>query len=371
MEPILYDSDSSYFLYINFAFFSPRNIIFFLQPVLLILYLQGLYSATHQNQPQNIQQQQQVQESPKKKFTPPSIPGSHPHSKHVYEQLLYWEPVNFQTGDLLKIKEKLLSNIKKHSNTINNEELNILNEIFSSLESKSSINQNNNNSKINALIERISNSLPYDDIFPFLDLVRLMVLHNTEVARYLTNEGFQTFSLLLKKLTDQSSSKAARIMILRLAANILATDRDIGLNVVSNNEKFKIFLDGFVNGINVKDDNQTKAASAVLVYNISLYLPFSQITADSDETTQCISSIVHHLPQESDRETQYTLLMALGHLLYGNDDGVSIVQVLGFDVGLWLSESSSSSSSSSNSNTASLPPKLVSVAKDIQNLLSI
>ena len=91
---------------------------------------------------------------------------------------------------------------------------------------------------------------------------------------------------------------------------------------------------------------------------MSLFLPRS----DFEPTTQCIVAIHHHLQEEqseqTDAEAQFTLLMALGHLLYTNDDGVAIVQSLGLNLARWTEGPSTTS------------PKLVGIAKDIQSLIN-
>jgi len=108
-------------------------------------------------------------------------------------------------------------------------------------------------------------------------------------------------------------------------------------------------IETFVNVINA-EDIQAKAAAAVLIHNTSLYLPRD----DSDATTQAITSILYQLPQEQDHQTQFNLLLALGHLLYCNQDGIGLCVSLEFDVGRWV---------------AGGQERVVEIAKDVMLLL--
>jgi len=182
--------------------------------------------------------------------------------------------------------------------------------------------------------------------FPCLDLLRLLIIHPVVCQYYIEHADFVN-NILTRFAQKTGVSKGGRIMATRLAANFFANPAG-GIFMVGP-QQVTLLIEAFVNVINA-EDIQAKAAAAVLVYNMSLYLPRD----DSDATTQAITSILYQLPHEEDQQTQYNLLAALGHMLYCNDDGVGLCVSLGFDVGKWL---------------GSEVPRIVEIAKDVQMLL--
>jgi len=206
------------------------------------------------------------------------------------------------------------------------------------------------------VIEKLLATIPASHVFPVLDLFRL-IMATSEIAVHYTTKNVNILKDVMTKYgsnTDQIP-RAARLMTVRLVANCFGTPA--AAKTLVSPDHVDSVNQFFMNSIN-SDDKQAKTAAAVLVYNLSLYLPRS----DFEPTTQCIVAILHHLQEEqleqTDPEVQFTLLMALGHLLYTNDDGISIAQSLGLSLSRWTT----------GPNTSS--PKLVGIAKDIQSLLT-
>jgi len=182
--------------------------------------------------------------------------------------------------------------------------------------------------------------------FPILDALRLLVAHPALCRAVVGAPEF--IGDLLARFSDSAMPKAARIMSIRLASNLFATHEGGQFSVAPGRlpPTLKLFFDA----INASDV-QLRAAAAVLVYNVSLYLP----RTDSDEAAQFITSILHQLGQESDLESAYSLLMALAHMIYCNDSGVDLALALGVNLDKWAAGSS--------------PAKVVQVVADLRTLL--
>jgi len=199
------------------------------------------------------------------------------------------------------------------------------------------------------LLDELIASLPVDKVFPCFDILRLLVLYSDEATtHYVHNQS--TLDLFQRFCTNQKDSKAPDavvITLLRVACNLFFSET--GKRFLTSRIQAMVEL----SNATLRHQNKSiRLSAATLTYNISLILNNSD---KNESVIECICAIVHALDHEDDNENVYRMLMGLGKLLYCNDEGVSIVNTLEFNL---------------DKHTKSNVVKVQEVANEVKSLLA-
>eukprot|EP01126_Amoeba_proteus_P032963 TRINITY_DN3219_c0_g2_i12.p1 TRINITY_DN3219_c0_g2~~TRINITY_DN3219_c0_g2_i12.p1 ORF type:complete len:193 (+),score=35.08 TRINITY_DN3219_c0_g2_i12:1171-1749(+) len=177
--------------------------------------------------------------------------------------------------------------------------------------------------------------MPVDQVFPCLDLMRLLVLFEPAIHHYSSEK--QLLKKILTTCTEANVCGPTKIIALRLFCNLFWCD--VGASLLTSlhflEPLVKLVTEILNHSTGGNFQEKIRSATVTLLYNLSLYIP----KKDSDELVQCLSCILYFIPRNTVATEVHLLLLSLGHLLYCNDAAVDLVSVLGFEVGKWESNS--------------------------------
>eukprot|EP01128_Nolandella_sp_AFSM9_P009181 TRINITY_DN5800_c0_g1_i1.p1 TRINITY_DN5800_c0_g1~~TRINITY_DN5800_c0_g1_i1.p1 ORF type:complete len:447 (-),score=69.42 TRINITY_DN5800_c0_g1_i1:4-1344(-) len=189
--------------------------------------------------------------------------------------------------------------------------------------------------EIYVFFEGLLSSLPSEEVFPALDLLRYIICAESELSAILSRHS-TLLTVPLAQFTSASAPSGTRLMTIRLFTNMLASKlRDQFLS--GGSERTQSLLALCTCGLGSSRAAEVSSASHLL-HNIAISLPRS----DSDESLQCLSAVVHHLSLPSivsNAAASLSLLTALVHRVYCDDDAVATVQLLGLNLAPHLSSS--------------------------------
>ncbi|EAL60992.1 hypothetical protein DDB_G0292886 [Dictyostelium discoideum AX4] len=199
-----------------------------------------------------------------------------------------------------------------------------------------------------------------DHQFPLLEILRMLLLKN-QSNQYYTNQSNPIISNILLKIQSKKLSKPSELLSFRVINNCFFSKSGInylfnGNGNDNNNDNLNIVIESTIDALHSMDKILKRAVST-LAYNLSIHLSID----NSNHQEQAISLLgaIEHILSESDfsnedPEISFRLLMALGTLIYCNDDLVEILKTLDFDFNKYL-------------NSKEL--KISQLIKEIQSLL--
>jgi len=191
--------------------------------------------------------------------------------------------------------------------------------------------------------------LPPDKVFPVLDVLRLSLLQNVANAHFTQIKNTLIFDLLNNL---NNVPRPAQLLTYRVVANTFSSTSGVNY-LLHTPDHLSATIESLVSGLHTNDKVMRKTV-ATLCYNTCLFLD----RRHSDEVIQILSALVHLLSGASlsdDPDTDARQLLALGTLLYCNDEAVELTQTLELDLSKWITSSNA---------------KLKEITEEIQLLLS-
>ncbi|KAJ3216399.1 hypothetical protein HDU67_009534 [Dinochytrium kinnereticum] len=207
----------------------------------------------------------------------------------------------------------------------------------------------------NAIVT-ILDKVPDDEIFPALDILRLMILDNA-TSTFFIRENAATIPRLLYRLGGGNKnftqlSKATRLMVLRLACNLFATDPSLAHYLSSKpidvthpatpeasaSSLATITHRSCVTALLVEsllcEEQSVRQGASSLAFNMAARALVMRAVAGEDallEEWECelVAAVVKALEGEGDHENLLRLLSALGLLLFERSESlISLAEVL-------------------------------------------
>eukprot|EP00742_Colponemidia_sp_Colp-10_P001980 GILJ01002114.1.p1 GENE.GILJ01002114.1~~GILJ01002114.1.p1 ORF type:complete len:601 (+),score=89.02 GILJ01002114.1:57-1859(+) len=179
-----------------------------------------------------------------------------------------------------------------------------------------------------AAIDRLADTLPLEELFPVLDIMRIAVLY--PVGNQYYSQGTNVSTVLRKcMLTDNAATvtpKAVQMLTLRLLTNMFA--HETGILLVSSASLVNDVIEASIRGLR-SEDKSTRFAASTLLYNLRVYATNKQMEAmDSELAMNALVAMSSALEQEADEETVYGELMCLARWVYCADSLVEIGKTL-------------------------------------------
>lgn len=230
---------------------------------------------------------------------------------------------------ILKLKQVLH---EQDSSFLTPERVTILTELQKGLENR---NKNANYTIPKGcfnLMTDIIQVLPAKTVFPVIDLLRLFVLHPT-AAEYFSNPAFDLIDSLVKKfcLCDTPPSIPAQWLTARVVCNLCGSESS-GKNMIISS-RIDYLMDIIILGLESSDVKQMKHTSATIAFNAAL-----RCLGNNDIIMQILSAVCHSISIASELgdDVIFTLLMALGRLLYNNQEAIDLASALELNVSQFL-----------------------------------
>ncbi|KAG0378663.1 hypothetical protein BGX24_003188 [Mortierella sp. AD032] len=195
------------------------------------------------------------------------------------------------------------------------------------------------------LLTKIGSILPYENQFPLLDILRMLVLH-ARVAEVYAKDGNQTLINIFKAVAEHGNegSKPAALMTLRIACNAFSTPL-LGTYVLSSaaRESTKQLL--VTTLLSTVDQQRQTAAS--LAFDISVRVAESRSRAkdtvhpslsggiledlEEDWNMECLSAIAAALEKETSEEILHRLVASIANFIYMEESysGAVLMNILG------------------------------------------
>ena len=179
---------------------------------------------------------------------------------------------------------------------------------------------------VERLFGRLLRDWPVETVFPVLGLFRVFVLRPSVAARYEDSVDATIKTLLTFVPADVSASSppmAAQAMALCVVANLFARPS------LASKLTTQPALLSASRSLLASPHQSVRVMAATILYNLSLALPRS----DDDDTIELCTHLLEHVRsgEETDAETEYRSLLALGSLLYGNSALAGLVGSLEWD----------------------------------------
>ncbi|KAG0321396.1 hypothetical protein BGZ97_011475 [Linnemannia gamsii] len=195
------------------------------------------------------------------------------------------------------------------------------------------------------LLTKIASILPYENQFPLLDILRMLVLH-ARVAEVYAKDGNQTLINTFKAVATHGNegSKPAALMTLRIACNAFSTPL-LGTYVLSSTarESTKQLL--VTTLLSTVDQQRQTAAS--LAFDIGVKVAESRSKAkdtahpslsgdiledlEEDWNMECLSAIAAAMEKETSEEILHRLVASVANFIYmeENHSGAVLMNILG------------------------------------------
>ncbi|KAF8927821.1 hypothetical protein BGZ58_010090 [Dissophora ornata] len=195
------------------------------------------------------------------------------------------------------------------------------------------------------LLGKIIGLLPYDNQFPLIDIIRMLILHN-RIAEVYAKDGNMTLVHLFNAVAakDNEGSKAVALMTLRVACNAFSSPL-LGTYVLSSaaRESTKQLLVTTL----LSTVTQQRQTAASLAFDIGVKIAESRSKAtdtvtpslsggplddlEEDWNVECLSAIVKAIEKEDSEETIYRLVASVANFIYKEESysGAALVNVLG------------------------------------------
>ncbi|KAF9183419.1 hypothetical protein BGZ51_004037 [Haplosporangium sp. Z 767] len=195
------------------------------------------------------------------------------------------------------------------------------------------------------LLGKIAGLLPYENQFPLLDIIRMLILHE-KIAMVYAKDGNLTLVNMFTTVAEKGNdgSKPVALMALRVACNAFGTHL-LGTYVLSTaaREATKQLLVTTL----LSPVNQQRQTAASLAFNIGNKIAEtrSKVTdtatpslsggpledLEEDWITECLSAIANAMEKEDSEEIVHRLVASIANFLYmePNYSGAMLMSVLG------------------------------------------
>lgn len=225
------------------------------------------------------------------------------------------------------------------------------------------------------LLSKIAGLLPYENQFPLLDIIRMLVLHN-RVAEVYAKDGNKTLVNMFKAVAEKGNdgSKPAALMTLRIACNAFSSPL-LGTYVLSSvaRESTKQLL--VTTLLSTVDQQRQTAAS--LAFDIGAKIAESRSKTldtttpslsahtldilEEDWNVECLSAIAAAIDKEDSEEILYRLVASVANFIYMEESygGAALVNILGLPESL----------NSKIQNKVIKSPKVIGLCRDLQEMI--
>ncbi|KAG0017676.1 hypothetical protein BGZ80_008035 [Entomortierella chlamydospora] len=195
------------------------------------------------------------------------------------------------------------------------------------------------------LIGKIQGLLPYENLFPLLDIIRMLILHN-RVAEVYAKDGNLTLVNMFKAVVDQGNegSKPVALMTLRIACNTFSSPL-LGTYILSSTarESTKQLL---VTTLLSPVDQQRQTAAS-LAFDIGVKIAESRSKAtdtvtpslsggpledlEEDWNVECLSAIAAAIEKENSEEIIHRLVASVANFIFKEESyaGAVLMNILG------------------------------------------
>ncbi|PHZ07544.1 DUF862-domain-containing protein [Rhizopus microsporus ATCC 52813] len=254
----------------------------------------------------------------------------HPHRKLLLKAIINQPNVPIlytNVGKLDVIYGKLNEFIKANNVTLSDTEKKALDETKQVLsKEKKTLNVNEWSELSRTLLDKLNN----DQLFPFLDIFKSLLLIQ-DVSNYYTTNPDQLGRVMdIATQNCETLTRATWIMILRVACNLFADSTLSTTHFTSHLEgaTYRSQLTQMLITSLLSDDSQIRQAAASLAYNCSNNVSIERLKKeegtfigiaeqeDDDWQVELLSAMVDALTKETDEEIMHRLLAAVGKLLF-------------------------------------------------------
>ncbi|KAJ3094496.1 hypothetical protein HDU97_007982 [Phlyctochytrium planicorne] len=249
----------------------------------------------------------------------------------------------------------------------------------------------------NTMFNLIIQSLPENDLFPALDIFRLLILDNTVSTTYIQDKTTFLPRLLYRLVHGPTKfselSKATRLMLLRLACNLFSTDPSLAHYLSSKavdrdhpatvdasaaslaTVSHRSILTALLVESLLSEDATVRQGASSLAFNMAARALVMRAIAGDDPLleeweAELVAAIVKSVEPEDDHEILLRLLSALGLLLFERSESlVSLAQVLDLQP-LLASKQAKVSNDGLDANGSLRAQKILDLAKEITAIIS-
>jgi len=263
--------------------------------------------------------------------TPVAIAVGHPHESVQLRLLRFSEPTLYATGQVEKLFPKLDSCLGEAGFVLGDDERKLVNDLRSSLERKQ-ILSTSMIVDMAPIFKRMFETLPDDKVFPAIDLFRLLI-SDSGACKYYASEGLAIVEGLQQRFLfaddARSRSFACRLLTFMLTCNMFSAAEGAESQLSNISRTVEVINTG------LEDEKMhIKQAAAYLCYNCSRLVA----SRDSDTVMAFLTAAVHGLNTISSPsdECAIALVMAVGKLIYKNNEAVELVRSLELNLSAFL-----------------------------------
>jgi hypothetical protein len=237
----------------------------------------------------------------------------------------------YDSSNIVQVFKKINSICNNFSIKLSNEEEKTLKDLESYLGDPKSKREILITSNTFTLLYNFFIKFSEPDLFPLLDIFRLLVLSDTVTEMALIQEENNIFNLIEKYLEKfKTLSKSTKIMILRVYCNIFNMR---GKKIEKSNKilektiykKFEILIEIISECFSDVVD-AVKLTACALACNISLHPPGTNETLES--VTQILSTMAEFVGKETDEDTIFRMFLCIYRLINENPDFKEIVNLI-------------------------------------------
>lgn len=260
----------------------------------------------------------------------------HKHTKLTLPNVVHPEPILFNQADNIPtIFSKLFGFVNEEKEKYG---LTLEQETNLKLAQNSLSPVQNISPTVLQTLEKLIKTLSPDKVFPALDILRITLLQSAANTFYSNVQN--PFIIDLIKVHTKTSPRPAHLLTYRVAANMFSSAAGINY-LLHTPDHLATIIESIVKCLHVNDKVMRKTV-ANLCYNTCLFLD----RRHSEEVLQILSALIHLLSTTTpsdDPDTDARQILALGTLLYCNDEAVETAQALELDSSLssWANSSNS------------------------------
>ncbi|KAK5582184.1 hypothetical protein RB653_003767 [Dictyostelium firmibasis] len=275
---------------------------------------------------------------------------NHPKSNSIHRHyklsnkiplLLNSKPVLFEKSDVEAVFNKLKEFVNKEFKGKENEQ-----QLFTQYEKESNqLKQIIKSTDVNIAVpietlrylDNLLITFSDDHQFPLLEILRMLLLKN-QSNQYYTNNNSKMISNILSKIQSKKLSKASELLSFRVINNCFHSKSGINYLFDQSMNNLNVVIESTIDALHSMDKILKRAVST-LAYNLSIHL--SADNPNHQEQSISLLGAIEHILSESnfsneDPEISFRLLMAMGTLVYCNDDLIEILKTLDFDFNKYL-----------------------------------
>ncbi|KAI8841868.1 PPPDE putative peptidase domain-containing protein [Chytriomyces cf. hyalinus JEL632] len=227
-------------------------------------------------------------------------------------------------------------------------------------------------------MDRCLNQLKQDQLFPLLDVLRLLVLDETVAASLTADSPSKLMSTIARFQAASHVSplpKSLHLMLLRLTCNAFAHSSTVShclsLHLIAQPQGIPhrtvttaVLIDGLLS-----EDNSVRQCAASLAFNMALESVIGK-PPQSDEVydewcLEMLAAVINALENEQGDEIVLRLLSSLGHLVY-----CATEQVLELATVLGCKRTVAAKAQEFSKNTEETSARVKALAKELDILLS-